>query len=401
VEGHPWEVLDAFNAGELVSDTRLQAAIYLNGYFWIAGGNSNAREPNLFYKVSRNGELIQTWQQFSTSNWGWRDLTTDGQYIYAVDSDFILVVDPNTGAACDTIKSDYIPNPTFAITYDPGNQWFWVSGTTTNILAFDRRGEYVRFVANQQRFRISGLMWNANDPDGYNLYVISNSLQREVEIRKVNVATAADTLVVNLGPTEIQSAGGGELTDEYLPFTTTAIIQMQGEQDWVQSYEVGSNFYWMNLTPTMASLDPSSSLQMELNLDPAGLEVGQTYTSHVQFDHNTPVEGALWLDISMSVLEARTVAEDATMPLLFGISAIYPNPFNPEATVSFNLDRSANVCLDVYDLSGRRMDSLLRGYMGAGSHCVQLRGAALPSGLYLVQLTDGSRRDLRKVTLMK
>lgn len=85
---------------------------------------------------------------------------------------------------------------------------------------------------------------------------------------------------------------------------------------------------------------------------------------------------------------------------------VHPNPFNPRATVAFTLQGRAEVALEVYELSGKRLATLAAGQFDAGDHALSWEGRdgggyALPSGLYLVRLTAGTTVLSQKVTLLR
>ena len=87
----------------------------------------------------------------------------------------------------------------------------------------------------------------------------------------------------------------------------------------------------------------------------------------------------------------------------------YPNPVtlatNYETTLRVHLDGDGETELAVYDLMGRRVQSLYRGWMRAGSHSVLFRGKALPPGMYVCQLSRagvrGNSSAATLLTLMK
>ena len=64
----------------------------------------------------------------------------------------------------------------------------------------------------------------------------------------------------------------------------------------------------------------------------------------------------------------------------------YPNPFNPETTISFELRVSSEVELTVFDITGREVASLVSGYLSLGYHEVVWNAEGLGSGVYFVRL---------------
>jgi hypothetical protein len=79
----------------------------------------------------------------------------------------------------------------------------------------------------------------------------------------------------------------------------------------------------------------------------------------------------------------------------------YPNPFNPSTTISFSLPRTSNVSLAVYDITGRKVETLLDKSLNAGEHSIDFNGSALPSGLYFARLTAGDFSQTQKMVLLK
>lgn len=77
-----------------------------------------------------------------------------------------------------------------------------------------------------------------------------------------------------------------------------------------------------------------------------------------------------------------------------------PNPFAGATLLSFTLDRPRAVSLDVYDVTGRRVRSLLEGRpFPAGSHDVGFDASGLAGGVYFCELVAGGTRERRKLTV--
>ena len=91
----------------------------------------------------------------------------------------------------------------------------------------------------------------------------------------------------------------------------------------------------------------------------------------------------------------------AVVPETHNLLSAYPNPFNPETTVSFTLENSANVKLAVYDIQGREVARLANGWISAGSHDRTFNAVDLSSGVYFVSLTTGSSVQTLKMLLVK
>ena len=88
-------------------------------------------------------------------------------------------------------------------------------------------------------------------------------------------------------------------------------------------------------------------------------------------------------------------------PSKFALSQNYPNPFNPETIIRFSLAEEGFTKLNVYNLIGEHIVSLVRGEIAAGEHTISFNASNLPSGFYFYQLQQGSRSDLKKMILIK
>jgi len=357
----------------------------------------------MLYKVSREGELVGEWEQtgWITSNYGWRDLTEDGEYLYGVDSTYIAQISPETGQVTG-VRYPSPLNPTYAVAYDAINGIFWVGGTTTNIIGVDREGNQMGVIYNRGRFRTSGLFFCEGDPDGCPLYILSTTRDADPVVLKVDPAITDNLVeVVYIPLVGEEKPGGCDVTFDMYPNTWTAVIQMQGPEDWMRTFEVYSDFPWVHITPVDAVVEGGNGLEFDLVLNSEGMAPEMSCTGHIMFDHNTIEEEPFWIDVTMNVVREESVVENPATPLSFGIESVYPNPFNPTATVDFNVDVASNIRLEIYDVSGRMITTLFTGQLAPGGYQVPITASDWAAGIYLVHLENGLRTDLRKITLIK
>ncbi len=82
------------------------------------------------------------------------------------------------------------------------------------------------------------------------------------------------------------------------------------------------------------------------------------------------------------------------------LGSLSPNPARSSASISYTIRTSTTVQLDVYDLLGRRVATLVDGVQTAGTHEVVFDTSGLPSGVYILRLTVGDHIATTKVSVV-
>jgi hypothetical protein len=89
------------------------------------------------------------------------------------------------------------------------------------------------------------------------------------------------------------------------------------------------------------------------------------------------------------------------IPTSFSLYQNYPNPFNPTTSIRFDLNKSSNVKLIVYDILGKEIASLVNEKLNAGSYEVDWLASDYPSGVYFYKLVSEDFVDVKKMVLLK
>jgi hypothetical protein len=88
-------------------------------------------------------------------------------------------------------------------------------------------------------------------------------------------------------------------------------------------------------------------------------------------------------------------------PARFSLSANYPNPFNASTVIPFSLPQAGDVRIEVYDLLGRRIETLIQANLPAGYHQVTWHASDRSSGIYFYMIEAGKSREIRRMLLLK
>jgi len=89
------------------------------------------------------------------------------------------------------------------------------------------------------------------------------------------------------------------------------------------------------------------------------------------------------------------------IPLQFVLEQNFPNPFNPATKIIFSIPARINVKLDIYDILGRRVTSLVNKELSAGKHSISFNASEFASGVYFYKLEAGSFLQTKKMVLIK
>lgn len=97
-----------------------------------------------------------------------------------------------------------------------------------------------------------------------------------------------------------------------------------------------------------------------------------------------------------------TSNEPTTQPVSFELKQNYPNPFNPTTTIQFSLASAQNVTLEVYNMLGQKVASLIQGQnMPAGVHSQTFDASSLASGMYVYRISTPEFAQTRSMMLIK
>ena len=93
--------------------------------------------------------------------------------------------------------------------------------------------------------------------------------------------------------------------------------------------------------------------------------------------------------------------EPVSTPDKYMLANAYPNPFNSSTTISYDLPEKSLITLQLFDLSGREISTLVNSTKDAGSYKISWDASDLPSGVYLCRMQAGEYKNTVKLALVR
>ena len=119
----------------------------------------------------------------------------------------------------------------------------------------------------------------------------------------------------------------------------------------------------------------------------------------------TTLEGSTYGDTPITSGTAIVLSSPAT-PMAYELMQNYPNPFNPSTSIVFSLPDHSHVSLNIYDISGRLVSTLVDGMVDGGVHNVvwngtDINGEMVSAGVYIYALESAEMVVTKKMIFMK
>lgn len=227
----------------------------------------------------------------------------------------------------------------------------------------------VRTNTNTQHFQ---RVWQGNGWQHFNVYLkINDELLQNISIGD-EIAVYDNDICVGV------AVYSGE--EEYITITTSMIDNTVQEPNGFRPNENFSLRFYNSSTQTEV-IDSYIEILDGNNVFTAN---GSAVVSLNQFTSNT----------------------DMVVPTTTGINAIYPNPFNPDTNIRFSLNKPGEIKLEIYNVKGQRIKTLVQGHHNAGIYQVNWNGLdnnnkKVSSGIYFTRLVTSEKQDVKKMVLIK
>jgi len=227
----------------------------------------------------------------------------------------------------------------------------------------------------------------------------------------------------NYDATHLSSAGLAErylsvfaMDDQNRKFTLQSLPQLTQEERTIplgiETTESGNyTFNWVLPSDTPAGV--TYYLRDTKTESLTELEDGGRYSFSLSENEVVPTEKTLNSEKEINAKGASTayrfeliatmneLSTGVELPTDITLKQNYPNPFNPTTVIEYQLPQSAQVRLQVYDMSGRQVAELVNEQVSAGTHTINFDASNLSSGVYMYRLQAGATMLTRKLTVVK
>ncbi len=419
----------------------------ISGTYRDPGGHPWSTDTvNVYCNISDDGGIEETFVYYRVDGGNWYDLILEPQgellykamvppqpnystvdyYIYAMDDEELVSYDP-PGAPDEYYSysvSDSIPSTIYEVQFtedSSGASFFQYRDVQlTGVVTADSSDFPVDTTAGYQIVYIQ----DTNDPystggswNGIYIYNTENNAMW-LDVQRGDLIAISATVNEYYGMTELVNitdftvmSSGNPLP---VPVEITCADLMEGTTTGEQ-YE--GCLVQLN---DIIVIDPAVTSTLWSVTDASGEECiigtnGDYSYEPSAGDHISYLIGLVRFSSGTFKLEPRNDADFGAVavenvgslaPLDFDLKANYPNPFNPVTNIEFTLKYDTEIKLEIFDILGRKVKTLVNGQMSAGRHTVQWEGddasgSSASSGIYFIRYSGEGFNFCQKMVLIK
>ena len=353
-----------------------------------------------YYTIYRNGHILV--DDFDGESYEDFTLEAGMVYVYNVSSSNSLGYESNPSISSEINTFDYDLN--YPELINPGSQIIDEdTGLVLSIEATDIDGDEISYFAfpsdpsapiecsiNDNELQINpvnnynGIYEIAliafDDYSFYEVNTLSDTTEFEVIINPIN---DAPTLLNNIEDIEIvEGTSGDSLWIDIENVFVDVDIEIMNQDELRYNVENSNN-------TIINTLIESDSLLITY------FESGESeiyLTAFDQSDASVSDTFNIFIDELLGTIQ---------IPKEFKLSNAYPNPFNPITNFSLEIPEGVMLKLDVYDILGRKIDSIFSGYLSKGIYDLKWDAQSFASGIYFVSFQSDKYSYTQKITLIK
>lgn len=275
---------------------------------------------------------------------------------------------------------------------------------------FEKGSNFVLSCDNAAALSLSGRQYSNLVIDNNTNPVVAENMVSPVTIGNLTINNNASIAVknINTNSTSQINIEGNLMVNGYLNLSDTAAglrkldLNFNGSEVQTISGNGTTSFSGLNKVIFTSSVNLLRDLVIESSLVAYGHVTRNSYNLVVNgklADFSTGIDGHEKTGTGSSQTDNNNT--NSNSPKGFAISQNYPNPFNPGTKIDYVIAADSKVSLTVFDITGKKVATLVDENQSAGSYTVQLNASNLSSGIYIYKITaDGNGNNWSKTQKM-
>ena len=182
------------------------------------------------------------------------------------------------------------------------------------------------------------------------------------------------------------------------------VMEMNNIGGLPMDFTITESVDWLSIDPSIGTLNAGASTSIELTFDTAGMTAGNYSIDLIINDDR---------EETIILIELTVTSTSTQNDVIFSRTELlgnYPNPFNPETTIKYNLQNNADVALEIYNIKGQLVRALVSTSQEAGLHSVvwdgkDSNGTDVSSGIYFsnfgANTGNSDYTSVKKIILLK
>jgi predicted outer membrane repeat protein len=391
------ELGETIDVSTVTGDDELFGAVWCGDGYYLCG--TGAANVPMIYHLNRDFQLVSQFPQPGNPiGAGFFDLASDGhEVLWGGDTE--RIVEFTTGGEFGDIynRPDGLQSCT-ALAMDERFAEriidFYVGDSSGSVV---RCGDDFGAMENfQVEMNLTALAMRRN---ARAIYAMSEK-EEHMELALINPATGS---VSQLGEIEMPDGyhPGGCEVGRGLTASTDKLVGLlrgdarQGQPDLLFQSDLYPS--WLGLIPEHMLLKPWQTVVWEVIVTGVNIEPGEYIGAY-----QVAVNG--WGEPGQREVRLRLAPNEApagtSLPKEFTLSA-YPNPFNGQLSLRYNIQKPGRIKINILDIAGRPISQVEEGYVLPGSYVVSMDLTALPSGSYFARLDGGTISSTIPLTCIK
>jgi|GEM_PF-3554581 len=233
-------------------------------------------------------------------------------------------------------------------------------------------------------------------------FVLNSTWSVDNTSRLGSYGTAKDGFDAGLDYPEPPSSPAGKTLTGYFEHDDWSILGPKYDSD-IRAISTGETHWHYTVYSTLqgsVTLDWTiNNVPVNLSLELYDLTAEKRIDMRAKSEYIFNYQDVRTFEIIKSV--KTNIATASTLPKEYNLAQNYPNPFNPMTTIQYQLPKSENVILSIYNLNGKMVKEIVAGRQEAGYYSLAVDFSDLSSGIYLYRLKAGDYIAFRKCMILK